>query len=1216
MAFAPPLQGTTILIANRGECACRIIKTCKALGVKVVGVYMEQDAQSNHVMECDDLVKVSSYVNIEEIVQAAKSTNADAVLPGYGFLAENADFAKALEAEGVKFCGPSVECLDIFGDKHKARKLAAQLNIPTVPGSPVIKDLDDAIRYADALSYPLLIKASAGGGGIGIFLCKSVEDLKENYQTAMDLGAKYFANADVFLEKFVEGARHVEVQVFGDGKGNVTDFGERECSVQRRNQKLIEECPSPSISEEFRSRILRCSRDLCSALKYECAGTVEFVVDSYDNFYFIECNPRLQVEHGVTEMVYGIDIVELMLRQINEKTAIPFEELERMGGGAGHAIQVRVYAEDALNDFRPCPGVIYDVEFPTHIAGSRFDSWVMRGTEITPFYDSLIVKILQWDRNRGKCIETLLKSMSQTKLTGTTNLLDFLTQFVATEDFRGGHVSTSVLESFNFVSDVVQVLSPGLQSTVQDYPGRTKQGLWRIGVPPSGPMDHLSLRTANRVVGNPNGASALEFCTIGPKLRFLADTVIAVAGATFSFTLNGEDVPMYTPIAVKGGDVVEVGKCTGEFGLRCYLAVRGGFDVPSYLGSRSTFLGGKFGGFQGRTLRKMDSIKFGYLEDYELTPPKAMVQEFQPELTTSWTIGVLPGPQAAPDYFQEEDMEMFYSTTWKVHHNTNRLGVRLIGPPPKFARSTGGEGGSHPSNIHDNVYAIGTVNFTGDMPIVIGHDGPSLGGFVCPATIVVSEIWKIGQVKPNDTILFKKMTIEEAYLARLEQDVLIKNLEPSEVKPKFVVFPSTNVVLYEWEKKEAHPGGQIRLAGEEYILVEYGPMTLDLNLRVRIHFLEKYLLENQPNGILESAPGVRSLQIRYDDRIISLQHLIDFIIDGDSKLPDVTQTIVNCRTLYLPMSFDYPGVNMALEKYMQSVRPEAPYLPSNIEYIAKNNGLSGIEEVEKKVFSAAYMCLGLGDVYLGASCAVPVDPRNRVVTTKMNPARTYTQEGTVGLGGSYMCIYPMDSPGGYQLVGRTLPIWNSFGVKNALFSKDAPWLLRMFDKVRFFPVTPAELDEMRAGFKSGRYNIKVEASTFNLAEYNALLAEIDDEVQAYKKQQTAASTKMLEEEEASLARLKKLAAEKGDSGLGGGKEQIPDEAVPIATDITANVWNILVKAGDKVKQNDEVLVLEAMKMEISVTSPISGTVHSIRRSKNEIVQQGDVLMYVIPDASP
>eukprot|EP00493_Phyllostaurus_siculus_P022346 UN22678 len=207
-----------------------------------------------------------------------------------------------------------------------------------------------------------------------------------------------------------------------------------------------------------------------------------------------------------------------------------------------------------------------------------------------------------------------------------------------------------------------------------------------------------------------------------------------------------------------------------------------------------------------------------------------MVQEFQPELTTSWTIGVLPGPQAAPDYFQEEDMEMFYSTTWKVHHNTNRLGVRLIGPPPKFARSTGGEGGSHPSNIHDNVYAIGTVNFTGDMPIVIGHDGPSLGGFVCPATIVVSEIWKIGQVKPNDTILFKKMTIEEAYLARLEQDVLIKNLEPSKVTPKFDVFPSTNVVLYEWEKKEAHPGGQIRLAGEEYILVEYGPMTLDLNL--------------------------------------------------------------------------------------------------------------------------------------------------------------------------------------------------------------------------------------------------------------------------------------------------------------------------------------------------------------------------------------------------
>jgi urea carboxylase len=262
-------------------------------------------------------------------------------------------------------------------------------------------------------------------------------------------------------------------------------------------------------------------------------------------------------------------------------------------------------------------------------------------------------------------------------------------------------------------------------------------------------------------------------------------------------------------------------------------------------------------------------------------------------------------------------------------------------------------------------------------------------------------------------------------------------------------------------------------------------MVLDLNLRFRVHFLEEKLLSSNITGLEETAPGVRSLQLRYNPLVLPLSILLEIVTKADKELRDISDRTVPTRILDLPMCFNYSGVNEAIEKYIKSVRAQAPYLPSNIEYVFKNNGLRGIDAIKERVFSASYMCIGLGDVYLGACCAVPINPLHRLVTSKYNPARTYTQEGTVGLGGSYMCIYPMNSPGGYQLIGRTLPIWDTFGNSNPkLFSEGKPWMLQMFDQIRFFPVSETQLDAMRSKFKCGTLDLQIEEQVFSIAEYN------------------------------------------------------------------------------------------------------------------------------------
>ncbi|MCJ9711847.1 5-oxoprolinase/urea amidolyase family protein, partial [Bordetella hinzii] len=409
----------------------------------------------------------------------------------------------------------------------------------------------------------------------------------------------------------------------------------------------------------------------------------------------------------------------------------------------GAAIEVRLYAEDPLKQFQPSPGVLTEVSFPP---GPRVDGWISTGTEVPAFYDPLLAKLIVHGRDRAQALQRLSEALGATRLHGIATNLDYLRQIVDDPAFRAGHVSTRFLEGFAYRPAMLEVLEPGTYTSVQDYPGR--EGYWDIGVPPSGPMDDYAFRLANRIVGNAPGAAGLEATLLGPSLRFHGDALIALTGAPCAATLDGEPVAMWQPITVKSGQVLATGRV--QNGCRLYLAVREGLDVPVYLGSRSTFALGQFGGHAGRVLRMGDMLPLGRpelpasLAPHATLAPAAAPAALIPAYGQHWEIGVLYGPHGAPDFFTPEAMDSFFAADWEVHYNSNRLGVRLIGPKPAWARENGGEAGLHPSNIHDCEYAIGSINFTGDSPVILTRDGPSLGGFVCPATIARAELWKVG----------------------------------------------------------------------------------------------------------------------------------------------------------------------------------------------------------------------------------------------------------------------------------------------------------------------------------------------------------------------------------------------------------------------------------------------------------------------------------------
>ncbi|WP_313660640.1 biotin carboxylase N-terminal domain-containing protein, partial [Acinetobacter variabilis] len=383
-----------VLIANRGAIACRVIRTLKKLGIQSVAVYSEADRDSLHVTLADEAVYIGeapasqSYLNVEKILEVAKQTSAQAIHPGYGFLSENAEFCDLCEAQGIAFIGPNSAQMRAFGLKHTARELAIQANVPLLPGSQLLADEAEALTEAARIGYPVMLKSTAGGGGIGMRLVWNEAELKDAYATVSYLAQANFKDAGLYLEKFVQNARHIEVQIFGDGQGKVIALGERDCSVQRRNQKVIEETPAPHISDEQRAYIQNVAIQLMESVNYRSAGTVEFVMDTdTQEFYFLEVNTRLQVEHGVTEQVFGVDLVEWMVTLASDDWTAPTGQLE----SKGHSIQVRLYAEDPIKNFQPSAGLLTYVEFDDN---ARNETWVETGSNVSSFYDPMIAKII------------------------------------------------------------------------------------------------------------------------------------------------------------------------------------------------------------------------------------------------------------------------------------------------------------------------------------------------------------------------------------------------------------------------------------------------------------------------------------------------------------------------------------------------------------------------------------------------------------------------------------------------------------------------------------------------------------------------------------------------------------------------------------------------------------------------------------------------------
>jgi len=582
-----------------------------------------------------------------------------------------------------------------------------------------------------------------------------------------------------------------------------------------------------------------------------------------------------------------------------------------------------------------------------------------------------------------------------------------------------------------------------------------------------------------------------------------------------------------------------------------------------------------------------------------------------PDYPSHWEIGVLYGPHGAPDFFSEKSIEKFFEQDWEVHYNSNRLGIRLNGPKPEFTREDGGEAGLHPSNIHDTEYAIGSINFTGDMPVILTKDGPSLGGFVCPVTIAKAELWKVGQVKPGDTIRFVAIDCDTAVKLSERQELAIKSLmAPPAVNlitPDLAPLNGLSAtILAHLDETDGRPEVTYRQAGDQYILLEYGANVLDLGARMRIHSLMEAIADVQPSGLLELSPGVRSLQLRYDSRILPQESLMTYLLDLENTLPATDELKVRSRVVHLPMAFEDSATLEAVDKYRQSVRDTAPWLPNNVDFMQRINGLPSREDVRDVLFSARYLILGLGDVYLGAPCAVPLDPRHRLLTSKYNPARTYTAEGTVGIGGIYMCIYGMDSPGGYQLVGRTLPIWNKY-LKNQQFAEGAPWLLRFFDQVCYYPVTEDELTEMRDQFRAGKLEIKIEEETFDLKSHQAFLDANENSIAEFRKLQQAAYAKEValwkESEAEELDRLAKAPPKVDASSL----ERFGEL---VSAEIAGNIWKCLVKPGDTVAEGDPLVIVEAMKMEFEVNATLSGKISAMHVEPGKSVTPGEPLLSI------
>lgn len=565
--------------------------------------------------------------------------------------------------------------------------------------------------------------------------------------------------------------------------------------------------------------------------------------------------------------------------------------------------------------------------------------------------------------------------------------------------------------------------------SVQELPGRL--GYWDVGVPPSGPMDVRSFIASNRLVGNPDETAALEIAQCGAALQFDSAGLVALAGAPLAARLNGDEISFYTAIAVKTGDILKIGTRTG-LGMRAYLAVRGGLDAPEFMGSRATFVRGAL----GSVLRKGARLSIGIPSERE---PELVTA---PALSETWEIEVRVGPHGLPEYIEPAELKRLLNAEWTVSQNLDRSGVRLEGPSPKWTRENGGVAGLNPSNIMDTPYSVGAVNFMGDTPVITSVDGPSLGGFCTLFCVESSDLWKVGQLVPGNRVKFKVLS-ELAELGHIP------------LKAYSVRYLSS---------------------GDRGLLVEYGPESLDLELRMRVFMLREAIDAKKITGVRFCSPGVRGLLVEFDPILIGQSALMENLKTLERRLCGLDYPSIPARRVRLPLSWEDPAVVLAVQRYMQTIGNDAEYCPDNIEFVRKINGFESKEALKKKFFETRFVVLGLGDVYMGAPLAVALNPDDRLRSTKYNPARTWTPEGAVGLGGQYLCIYGMESPGGYQLMGRTLPTWKPDREKagNQFF-----W----FDELTFYEVSAEKLEELTTAFRANEFEVETESMWFDWACY-------------------------------------------------------------------------------------------------------------------------------------
>lgn len=1231
---SPFTKVSRVLIANRGEIACRIIRCCRENGLTTIAIYSHEDADSSHVLTADESyllegVGATAYIDIDQIVDIAIKLKADVVVPGYGFVSENCTFAEMLQQNNIIFAGPSSHSVDLFGLKHSARELAESNGVPVVPGSGLIADEQMAIVEANKIGYPIMLKSTAGGGGMGLKICYQEQELKQCLKEVKSRGETLFKNSGVFLEKYIQHGRHIEIQVFGNGMGQVQAFGERECSIQRRHQKVIEEAPSPFVTlpkyshEELRELLSENAVKLAASIKYKSAGTVEFLVDDdTGKFFFLEMNTRLQVEHGITELIYDVDLMKLMLLQaeyeLRGETGIPWSLLQEQIGSKvgkngllipqGHAIECRVYAENPVKNFQPSPGILHHVEFPESVEGCkiRIDHWISSGCKVSPYFDPLLAKVMIWAPTRAQAVDGMVEFLENTKIQGPPINIHYLSNILQSPNFKSGYTLTSFLnESFDYVPNLIEFTQPGAYTTIQDLPGRESIS---AGVPLGGPTDPLFLQLANLIVGNDRKMETLEISFKGPTIKFHSSATICLAGGAFSFKLNKKiSLPMFTAITVPANSTIKIGEPLGQ-AARCYLAVKGGFpDVAYYLGSKACTPTLNLGGHQGRVILPGDCLSVtsqGVVDEVKLG--FQLPESCKPDLNhltddDVWTIRMLGGPHDSPDICSQEGLEMLYNTTYTVNLNSNRGCTKLDGPANVFSRKDGADGGSHPSNILEYIYPTCGLSVVGSVMSLFGVDGGTLSGFVCVSVPIKADWWKIGQAKIGAKLRFKPVSYEDSLKLFDQREEFLTQLQSaiesgSGSFPQFVdeleTYETDNLfdsVIYSRPATEELPVFNVRQAGEGMLALDFGIEKFTLLNNGRQRALE-LAIRNYSGASPEFLKSIVRLEcasgavgVLFNPKIMARGQFVEILAAIEAQIPPPHDLKIKSTLYKIPICFEHSALKHCIERYMHSQRPSAPYLPDNAKYVMEANCLSLMDEFKANVVGQTQVVTAVS--FLCANTlSVNLDPRTRFKTGKYNPARTFTPKGAVGSGSVGHSIYSIDSPGGYMIWGMTLPdlCWNTFS-RLSILKDGNPWFFTNFDQIVYYEVDEATLTALNNQLITGKYQLQSEEIEFDFGEYDKFLTSIDAELTELNAKKTVATAKLIDEEQQSLQTWQDELEAAKKLAKANKKTDFHDASViRIVSTMAANIFKINFKGGTTITADDVIIILEAMKMEIAI----------------------------------